>query len=103
MKKNIRYIGLDVHAETIAVAVSDKAGEAQSLGRYPTGPRRSLTVGGARNPAIVLCELFALWVPFALGSRNEVVVALDWTEHDHDDQSTIALNLITSHGRATPL
>jgi hypothetical protein len=55
------------------------------------------------NPAIVLWELFALWVPFVLGDRNEIVVALDWTEHDHDDQSTIALNLITSHGRATPL
>ena len=38
-----------------------------------------------------------------LGDRREVVVTLDWTEHDHDDQSTIAMNLVTSHGRATPL
>jgi hypothetical protein len=29
--------------------------------------------------------------------------ALDWTDFDADDQSTIALSMITSHGRATPL
>jgi len=28
---------------------------------------------------------------------------LDWTEFDRDGQSTVALYLITSHGRATPL
>ena len=55
------------------------------------------------NPGIILWDLFALWVPFVLGDRKEIIVALDWTEHDHDDQSTIALNLVTSHGRATPL
>jgi hypothetical protein len=31
---------------------------------------------------------------------KEVVVALDWTDFDADRQSTIALNMITSHGRA---
>src|SRR3954471_13897073 len=55
------------------------------------------------NQGIVVWDLLAHWVPFVLGDRKEIVVALDWTEHDHDDQSTIALNLITSHGRATPL
>ncbi len=55
------------------------------------------------NQGILVWDLMALWVPFVLGDRKEIVVALDWTEHDHDDQSTIALNLITSHGRATPL
>src|SRR5947199_247219 len=34
---------------------------------------------------------------------HAIVVTLDWTEHDHDDQTTIAINLVTSHGRATPL
>jgi hypothetical protein len=42
-------------------------------------------------------------VPFVLASRTEAVVAMDWTEFDGDQQSTIALHLITSHGRATPL
>src|SRR6266436_4069861 len=35
VKKNIRFIGLDVHAETIAVAVAEANGEARSLGIIP--------------------------------------------------------------------
>src|SRR6266403_2465081 len=35
VKKNIRFIGLDVHAETIAVAVAEANGEARSLGVIP--------------------------------------------------------------------
>jgi transposase len=30
--KNVRFIGLDVHAETIAVAVAEPGGEVHSLG-----------------------------------------------------------------------
>jgi hypothetical protein len=45
----------------------------------------------------------ALWVPFAIGARDEIVVALDWTEFDRDRHSTLALHLVTRHGRATPL
>lgn len=45
----------------------------------------------------------AWWVPFVIGARPEVVIALDWTDFDKDDQTTIAAYLITTHGRATPL
>ncbi len=38
-----------------------------------------------------------------LGGRPEIVVALDWTDLDQDNQSMIALHLVTKHGRATPL
>ena len=31
----IRFIGLDVHAETIAVAVAETGGEVRSLGTIP--------------------------------------------------------------------
>lgn len=55
------------------------------------------------NMGINVWELFAFWVPFVIASRPHVVVALDWTEFDGDDQSTIALNMVTRHGRATPL
>ena len=47
--------------------------------------------------------LFASWVPFILAERLEIVVVLDWTDFDADDQSTLALSLVTSHGRSTPL
>src|SRR5271169_725031 len=40
--KNVRFIGLDVHAETIAVAVAEPGGEVHSLG---TIPNRAESVG----------------------------------------------------------
>ncbi len=43
------------------------------------------------------------WVSYVIGNREEVVIALDWTEFDPDDHATIAAYVITTHGRATPL
>jgi hypothetical protein len=55
------------------------------------------------NTGVDVWKLFGNWVPFVIGGRPEVVVALDWTDFDQDNQSTIALYLVTKHGRATPL
>ena len=55
------------------------------------------------NAGIDVEGYFAYWVPYVIGSRQEIRVALDWTEFDHDNHSTIALNMVTRHGRATPL
>ncbi len=55
------------------------------------------------NDGIEMKKVFAGWIPWVIGNRQNIVVALDWTEHDHDGHSTIALYLITKHGRATPL
>lgn len=55
------------------------------------------------NAGVDVWKLFANWVPFIIGVRPQIVVALDWTDFDQDDQSTIALYLVTKHGRATPL
>ena len=55
------------------------------------------------NGGFDVWRLFSAWVPFVLGARQEAVAALDWTDFDADDQSTIAIHLVTSHGRATPL
>ena len=48
-------------------------------------------------------DLFAPWVREVVGRREAIVVAMDWTDFDADNQATLALNLITRHGRATPL
>ena len=36
--KKVRFIGLDVHAETIAVAAAEPSGEVRSLGIIPNRP-----------------------------------------------------------------
>ena len=38
MKKDTRFVGLDVHAETIAVAVAEPDGEVRSLGTIRNRP-----------------------------------------------------------------
>jgi len=38
MKKTTRFVGLDVHSETIAVAVAETGGEIRSLGTIPNRP-----------------------------------------------------------------
>jgi hypothetical protein len=55
------------------------------------------------NMRLNVWDLFPMWVKFLLSQREEVVVALDWTEFDADDHATIMLSMMTSHGRATPL
>jgi len=55
------------------------------------------------NSALNVWGLFMHWVPYVITTRAEIVVALDWTEFDADGHSTVALYLVTSHGRATPL
>jgi hypothetical protein len=55
------------------------------------------------NKGIDVWDSFARWVPHLIGTREEIVVAMDWTDFDGDDQATLALNLVTDHGRAMPL
>jgi hypothetical protein len=43
------------------------------------------------------------WIPYVVGSRTSINVAMDWTDFDADGQATIMLSLLTRHGRATPL
>jgi transposase len=37
MKEKLRFLGMDVHAETIAAAVAEPEGKVRSLGTIPTG------------------------------------------------------------------
>lgn len=90
-----------IHAASLAVHTIG-IGMAQARGVNPKHAIKQVD-RMLSNRGIDVWALFRLWVPFVLGGRREIVVALDWTEHDHDDQSTIAINLVTSHGRATPL
>ena len=65
--KNLRWIGLDVHAETIAVAVAEPDGEVRSLGMIPNreeflrklmkklGPAERLRVCDEAGPTGLSC------------------------------------------------
>jgi Transposase DDE domain len=55
------------------------------------------------NDGIDVWDSFARWVPHQIGGRRDILVAMDWTAFDHDDQATLVLSLVTGHGRAAPL
>ena len=55
------------------------------------------------NAGVAPWDLFGSWIAEVVGARREIVVAMDWTDFDRDNQCTLALHLVTSHGRATPL
>ncbi len=81
MKKNIRFVGLDVHAETIAVAVAEPSGEVRSLGIIPNraeavrrgirklGPAGQLRVCYEAGP----CGYVLYWQLTELGVHCDVV------------------------------
>ncbi len=55
------------------------------------------------NPGIDVDALLVHWVPYVVGGRSSITVAMDWTDFDADGQATIMLSLLCRHGRATPL
>lgn len=110
-------LGEDVHAKRVLSFASGVVGvlHAAALGVHAIGRGLSDATGGnpkhavkqidrlLSNSGVAVWLWFAPWVKFVVAERTEIVVALDWTEFDKDDQATIALYLVTSHGRATPL
>jgi hypothetical protein len=110
-------IGEDVHARRVLSLANGVVGvlHAATLAIHTIG--EALATARSLNPKHAIKQIDRLlsnqglnldaisprWIAFVLASRTEVVAALDWTDFDRDDQSTLVLNLITSHGRATPL
>src|SRR3977135_1944066 len=45
------------------------------------------------NPNINVDDILARWVPYIVGARSCIVVALAWTDFDADKQATIQLDL----------
>ena len=107
----------DMHARRVLSLSNGVVGviHAAALSIHAIGHGLAQATGGASkhaikqvdrllgNAAIDVWRHFAQWVPFVIADRKEIVVALDWTEFDADKHVTIALYLITDHGRATPL
>ena len=81
MKKDTRWVGLDVHAETISVAVAEQSGEVLSLGKIPNRPEavKALVKKLGRPEGLRACYEagptgYALyWLLTSLGVRCDVV------------------------------
>jgi hypothetical protein len=90
-----------MHSASLAIHAIGQ-GLAQAQGLAPKHAVKQIN-GLLSNQGLDLDDLLPLWAGFVIAQRTELLVTLDWTEFDHDDHSTLCLNLVTSHGRATPL
>jgi hypothetical protein len=97
---------------TLGVAYTRRLSVAE-IGRSLAGATRKSPKHGIKqidrflsNKALQLTSSLgpmAAYVPWLVGDREEIYAALDWTDFDADGQTTLALSMITNHGRATPL
>jgi hypothetical protein len=55
------------------------------------------------NTGVIVETIQKEWVKFVVAARTEIVIAMDWTDFDDDDHTTLCAYLVTRHGRATPL
>jgi len=110
-------LGEDLHAKRIASLCDATLGVVRSGSLAVCAIGQGLAAARALNPKhaikqvdrllsnakINVDDILVLWVPYIIGARRSILVALDWTDFDADRQATIMLSLITDHGRATPL
>lgn len=111
------FAGTNLHAkqiESIAHAVigamtSPSAG-VSAVGRAAAATRNKDAKHGIKqvdrllsNRKIDDLNLIRQHVAFVVGDRSRIVVTLDWTEYGLHGQNRLAINLVTRHGRATPL
>ncbi len=105
MEKDSRFVGLDVHAETITVAVAEPGGEVRFLGTIPNtpeavrrlakklGPPETLRVCYEAGPTgyVLYRQLSALGVPCAVIAPTLVPVkAGDRVKTDRRDAEKLA-------------
>jgi hypothetical protein len=107
----------DLHAKRVLSLSHGVVGvlHAAAVGIHAIGQGLALALGGQPKHAIKQVDrllsntgvdpagLSGGWVAFVLAERKEAVVVIDWTDFAADDQTTCAINLVTTHGRATPL
>jgi hypothetical protein len=90
-----------IHAASLALSVIGQA-VAEVHGLDPKHATKQVD-RLFNNSKINLILFFSNWVSFLVKNRTKIIVSLDWTDFDKDDHCTLAINLITSHGRATPM
>ena len=109
--------GSDLHAKRVAslagatLGVMTAASLAVAMIGHALAQARGLVTKHAvkqvdrllSNDGIDVWDSFARWVPHQIAGRQDILVAMDWTDFDHDDQATLVLALVTGHGRAAPL
>ncbi len=90
-----------IQTASLAVAMIGQ-GLALARGRLPKHATKQVD-RLLSNQGIDVDALLAHRVPYVVGTRSSITVAMDWTEFAADGQATLMSASLTEHGRATPL
>jgi len=102
LKSISRGVGALLQADTLAIAAIGRAlGEVQGI-KAKSGIKQIDRLL-SNNGFDLEQYFFKKWVRYLVGQREKIVVAMDWTDFDKDGHSTLAIHLITRHGRASAL
>jgi hypothetical protein len=101
---------VDSLAHAVLGAIHSKVASITSIGRAAARAREVSDKHSIKqvdrllgNGKVVPFDVMKQVIPHLISGRSEIVVALDWTEFASNGHSTIALSMVTEHGRATPL
>ena len=111
------FAGTKLHAKQIESvahaalgAMSSPSAGVSAVGRAAAAVRHKDAKHGIKqvdrllsNRKIDDLDLVRQHVAFVVGDRSWIAVTMDWTEYGLHGQNRLAINLVTRHGRATPL
>ena len=90
-----------IHAETASIAaIGRAAARAREVSEKHSIKQVDRLLANSKVDAF---EVMRHVVPVLISGRSRIVVAVDWTEFASNGHSTVAVSMITDHGRATPL
>ena len=90
-----------LHAATAGVAAIGRAGARARGKRHKHSIKQVDRM--LSNDRIRTDRVFDQYVRAVVGGRREIVAVIDWSDYARSGHSKIAISLVTSHGRATPL
>lgn len=90
-----------LHADKLGIAAVGTA-MARAFGKKPKHGIKQVD-RCLSNDKLDMATLFNGFVPLVVGRFTSVLVTMDWTEFDKDDQTTLSLTLVTPKGRSIPL
>jgi hypothetical protein len=90
-----------IHADTASItAIGRAAARAREVSEKHSIKQVDRLLANSKVDA---SEVMRQVIPVLVSGRSRIVVAVDWTEFASNGHSTVAVSMITDHGRATPL
>jgi len=90
-----------LHAAMLSIAVVGRAMADVSGIKHKSGVKQIDRL--LSNEGLKVDDLEKVWLRYVVGGLPELTVAMDWTDFDDDDHTTLCIYLVTRAGRALPL